>query len=342
MTNSIRYKYAPQMKYYDYLGFDFIPYATFVQKKSFSSEIINTDKYGYRFTKFNNQVTNIENIDQYNEVNLLIGASTVFGVGATNDEYTISSYLTKLTGECWINLGIRSQNSLQEYINLIQYAFKTKVKRIVFLSGGNDIYIDKLDQATDYDLMFGWSDYHRLYSKGYTQKFNIFKRVYTKILSMIYSVKTDKIIGKPYAMQMDIINNIKNKKEIEKITLEMKLDRNFRLYSSLAKALDCQIYYFQQPYLTWLDKVLSKEENELINNSKIREKNQTILEMDYNEKLKSEYCSLFQKHAQHNDIPYFNLNSLKFTDNEFLFIDRMHLTDQGNEIVANQIKSIIF
>ena len=46
------------MQEYDFAGQDFVLYSMFTQKKLFSSDCINTDRFGFRYSKYKN-----ENID---------------------------------------------------------------------------------------------------------------------------------------------------------------------------------------------------------------------------------------------------------------------------------------
>ena len=55
---------------------------------------------------------------KFESVNLVLGSSTAFGVGATDDAKTLSSELSRLNGEPWLNLSIRGCVSFQELINL--------------------------------------------------------------------------------------------------------------------------------------------------------------------------------------------------------------------------------
>jgi len=109
------------MEEYDFLGQDFVLYSMFTQKKLFAGKHISTDKFGFRYSKYKDKKISIESeLDTKEKINILIGGSSVFGVGASNDDKTITSCLSNLTGEKWLNLGIRAANSFQEYTSLLK------------------------------------------------------------------------------------------------------------------------------------------------------------------------------------------------------------------------------
>ena len=79
------------MEEYDYLGQDYVLYSIFTQKKNFSGIHVNTDNHGFRFTKFKDKYISVQTeLFTTEKINLIIGSSLVFGVGATSDDYTIS------------------------------------------------------------------------------------------------------------------------------------------------------------------------------------------------------------------------------------------------------------
>ena len=72
----------------------------------------------------------------------MIGSSTTFGVGSTEDKKTIPSILSK-NSNYFYNLGGRAFNGFQEIILYQLFADKIKhnIKKIVLLSGMNDVYM---------------------------------------------------------------------------------------------------------------------------------------------------------------------------------------------------------
>ena len=151
-----RYDITPQMKIYDQLTVDFEPYTMFFNKKLFRSKIINTDELGFRFNFFENKTKSFKDlINENDELSLVIGGSTVFGFGATGDEKTISSLLTKDTGNLYLNFGATAFNSKQELILFINYFTKLKkIKKVIIISGVNDLYLNITNNKENNNFFF--------------------------------------------------------------------------------------------------------------------------------------------------------------------------------------------
>ena len=149
-----RYKLAPQMEYYDQITCEFKPFIMFFNKKNFSSDVVNTDNIGFRLNFINNNSHKLENLFHENEVSLVIGGSTAFGFGASSDEKTISSQLSILTNEIYINFGATAFNSMQELILFINFFQKfKKIKNVIILSGVNDLFLS-FSQKKNITLIF--------------------------------------------------------------------------------------------------------------------------------------------------------------------------------------------
>ena len=74
LTKDIRYKVFPQLIEYDQMGSGiYTPYAMLSGPISYKSKIVNTDKFGFRETIFNNKKFLVSDIKNYDEVNLLVG-----------------------------------------------------------------------------------------------------------------------------------------------------------------------------------------------------------------------------------------------------------------------------
>ena len=89
-----RYELAPQLKPYDEIGIEWVPYLMFIQTMNFRSEIVNTDCYGLRFNEKPNLNQSIFDEKITGKKSVFIGGSTAFGVGSSSDQKTISSLLS--------------------------------------------------------------------------------------------------------------------------------------------------------------------------------------------------------------------------------------------------------
>lgn len=307
----------------------FSPYAMVSNPTNFSSAEINTDKFGFRLSQFKGTTISLNNIEDFERVNVLIGGSTVFGVGSSGDETTISSYLGQLTGEPWLNLGVRAAVSFQEYIHFIQHFKKIKkIGKVVFFSGINDIYRNYLDSHdASYDKRF--QRQNDLYS------INSAKRIaYAYGLSLITGRTVDSFLNGYQRLDEDE-DGLSEKIGIR--NLQSIFDRNFHLYSALSSYNSFSMAYFIQPFFPLTGKVGTAKEMAAIDQTEAMQANTNWLEtkariIDQYPESKSLMFDLAKCH----DIPIFDTNSA-FGSNESLFVDNVHLTDAGNKIAADLI-----
>lgn len=336
-----RYQYFPQMEYYDQMASGVnVPFAMLSGPLNYKSKYINTDKNGFRFTKFNKKYISIDEIDKYDEVNILVGGSTVFGVGSSGDDTTISSYLSEKTGEVWLNFGIRGGVSLTEYIHLIRFLYKAKkIKNIVFFSGINDIYINQLtDQKNHFDNLF---------SDANLGCYSCKRRLISSIFSKIYNVNKDVLIDKSlkeiffYPKYEDhFLEKVLSEEEKFNLTVE-NFKRNFFLYSSLQKELNCNVVYILQPFTDWTNKKFTTEEEivfeeleKLQQNSKWASHRSKLSKELYMNLLKS-----FDEISNSTGVRFIDSHKY-FNKGNTLFVDAVHLCDEGNNVVSHLIQEI--
>ena len=100
---------VPQMRDYDELGMnqEWVPHLMYFHPRNVALKSVSTDEYGIRKTS---------GARTDSPTALLVGGSSVFGIGATSDSTTIPSLLNAGTRYNWLNLGGRAFNSTQEVI----------------------------------------------------------------------------------------------------------------------------------------------------------------------------------------------------------------------------------
>lgn len=315
-----------------------VPFAMLSGPTNYTSKTINTDRHGFRLTNFNGQYLSIDDISNFEKINLIIGGSTVFGVGASSDDSTISSLLSKETNDPWFSLGIRGGVSLQEYIHLIRFINKArKIDNIVFFSGINDVYINLLtDQKKDFDNRFESDD---------TQH-SCKRRIISYILSKIYFIDQSKLINKPLTEML--FNPYKNhekdtSREVltddERINVLFEnLDRNFLLYSAIKEKIDCRMYYILQPFAYWTGKSITEEERQVFDYlDQLQKKSKWASQkskftLDIYQRVKNYMKNL----ATQYNVIFIDSNKY-FNVNKTLFVDSVHLNDDGNVITKNII-----
>ena len=110
--------------------------------------------------------------------------------------------------------------------------------------------------------------------------------------------------------------------------------RDISMYCKIAQSMEANISFVLQPLATWMNKTLTNEESALfsildeVGNWKILKENF----VQYKEK----YFLDIENICNNYRIPYLNLNNLIESD-DWLFVDRVHLTDLGYKISSEII-----
>lgn len=324
----------PQMSLYEKMpsGVAY-PYSMMGNPANFRSDEINTDNYGFRFSHFQGETVSLENLERFDRVNILIGGSTVFGVGSSSDATTISSLLADLTREPWLNMGVRAAVSFQEYLHLVQHFKKAKsVGKVVVFSGINDIYRNLMDDTiTLYDKRFQYQN--DLYAK------NSAKRIaYAYLMSLITNKNVNNFL---HGYQNGSGSKSVAIDKIGAYDLRRIFDRNFHLYSALASYTGFELKYFIQPFFPLTGKVGTKQETEAIRVNEMRQANTNWLETKA--RIVDEYddvcASLFELAGRYH-LPIYDSND-SFKSEETFFVDNVHLGDAGNRRAAEVINAKI-
>jgi hypothetical protein len=332
------------MAEYDKLdGSEFVPYAMLAGQADFVSEVVNTDEHGFRYTLLNKKKLSLTQIEAYDSVNILIGGSAVFGVGASSDESTISSLLAEKTGEFWLNLGIRGGVSFHEYIHLIRFiAQAKKINKIVFMSGVNDLYINQISNLSDsFDRQFGEQE---LRLKMLPFKKMLLARFMRRWLGYVNLDVVDKGV-------LATLSAILRREEEVKIELseadkserfEKNYERNFLLYSALKKELACEMIFCFQPFFYWTDKTMSEVEKQVFNELEAMQEGTPWVKFkrDATPAFYEAKARVLKDIAERRDIKFVDLNRCAF-GGDTCFVDAVHLSDEGNLIVSEAIMEVI-
>ena len=291
------------------MGYQLLPNIGFTNVANFRSIICNTDNLGLRFNNIKENYVSIfdENRDQEKPEIILTGGSTAMGMAASSDKKTISSLLSKSSNFHFYNFAVRAFNGFQELIitqSLIN-RFKN-LKKIFIVSGINDLYF--FFDPNFKKIFPGPQVYGSKFYKVNKEHLNFFKRI------KFYFENTKKI-------------EIKHK-----IALKEVLNRNLKLWSLFAKSQNVEVLYFLQPFYTWnLNKlnILAKEKMNY-GSSEIMSKLDNSY--DYFRDMLSDICKI-------NHIKFKDLNQLTFKKN--VFLDRVHLNDDGFEEIAEELKKYL-
>ena len=82
----------------------------------YRSDTVNTDALGLRYSHWAGKRYSPAERGSTARVNLLVGGSTAFGIGASGDDATVASHLSALTGEVWLSLAGCGLSATQELL----------------------------------------------------------------------------------------------------------------------------------------------------------------------------------------------------------------------------------
>ena len=316
MSNSIRrerYKLVPSLREYDKQPQGFVPYLMDLHSPDYRSEIINTDPFGLRKGYIP---------ADYKNTNVIIGGSQAFGVGAPSDDHTLSSVLSKRTGDYWRNMGVRAYNGLQELI-LFQsmLAYGLKPKKVVILSGINDLYLNSISSSKHHlGTFFSEKSITRKLTSENEEK-NLFRSLGKALKNKI----------KPSQLNPNEFNHYPE--------LEVLLERNISIWSSLGQSLGFDICFVLQPYADWCSKVFTTEEKELfsiLDRFQDKSWNEISLKIKRNDTHEN-FSSMLESICQRHEVGFVdsNLQLDEESKSQWLFADRIHLVDY--QFLANTI-----
>ena len=147
---------------------------------------------------------------------------------------------------------------------------------------------------------------------------------------------------------LKLLFNIKSlKKENNKPLVNIKyainqLEKNLFIWKQLSKAYPFKLTFILQPISMWLEKELSQEENTLFQYLDSVSPSQNIISL-FDKNIYDEYTFSLNNLCSKLGISYFDSNKIlkdKLTKEDWIFADRAHLTDLGNEKVSDMINSI--
>jgi len=328
-----RVRTTPQILDYDRFSnrgkSQYLPYLMSFNAASFESKSINTDHLGFRISyDANGKAISVGTLDSSipDEVNLLVGASPALGYGATSDEKTVTSRLSAMDpdGTPWLNFSGHCFNAVQELMLFMLHSHRLpKIKNIVIMSGFNTLVMSRLPEFTRGELP-------PFYFCGeYYEKFD---EIAEGNGAQITAAKLPKWPAETTAVP-----------PIDQ-TIELASTESLRClktWKQLASSMGAELSYLMQPLATWVRTPCAEEQalfDELDQLSRLG--TWQNLYGDISEpSVADEYADKLATGCHVLGIPFGNLvDDLKSSPNEdWLFVDRAHFTDLGNDIVAQAI-----
>ncbi|PKW16738.1 hypothetical protein A8926_4613 [Saccharopolyspora spinosa] len=301
-----------------------VPHLLYFHPRNHRSDVVNTDSVGFRYAYDGDSRHSPADFGNTGSVRLLAGSSTVFGIGASSDSWTLPSRLNfhDDRDQIWLNFGGRSFNSTQELLLCTLYQhLLPKVDEIVIFSGFNNLTLARIPQVgqEDHGTFFEYNRYHELFAQQKERSLSVRNLLRRK--------------EKPAAA--DPPSRSEQIAHAADLTL-----RHLAGWKSLAAAWGAKITYILQPLSTWVRDEGSEEEEiifaELEQVGGFSARYGDIMGREVN----IEYSSILERGARDLGVDYLNFSPAmadSLDADRWTFIDRIHLTDRGHDFVARKI-----
>jgi len=328
-----RNKIVPNMKDYDNLGSQWVPYLMRFEKPMRKLPSVSTDEHGFRNTVGKDAKIIIDYGDFANPKDalprgILLGSSAAFGVGCSHDQFTLPSHLNRQSRLSWFNFGGRAFNSTQEVILFLLYLPKT-VKKLLIFSGLNNLVLAYLAARTSsvYNSFFSQSVFEQAMRSLPDEMFSLSQRIRRVFSGMKQRILPNRVYQGPRDLDLQYKN-----------ILEC-FQRDMEVLWGLGKGYGFEIMFAFQPVATWIDKELTVEEIKLF--SLLDELHIWKVLAEYIVSEKEQYVQDVRSICENLNIQFYDLNnSEEFRQKKWLFVDRVHLTDRGYALAAQIVKEV--
>ncbi|AKT38409.1 hypothetical protein [Chondromyces crocatus] len=337
-TLETRDELTPQMKEYDRAGRVWVPYLNYFHRPNHRSPVVNTDSRGFRFVVGKDGRTFSEFEREPGErVRALVGGSTVFGVGATGDAATLPSLLSQRGPARWLNFGGRAFSSTQELMLFLFHARSLgALEKVTLLSGVNNLLLFYLsrDYAKDYGSFFSATEVRRAFAGDAPSpaKSGVIGR-----LKSIAGGRRAKVEAPEPEIVLPIVDH-----DAQKTDLLHAIERDLSTWKLLSGALQFELCYVLQPLAGWVRKKPSPEETRLF--ADLDDQQGEAWRQILREKMDLAQYAWFSKSladiCRTQEIPFLDMNatlSALDLDGRWIFVDRVHLTDEGNEVLTQAL-----
>lgn len=323
MSLDARQRLTPQMRAYDELGRPWVPHLMYFHEPDYSSEVVSTDARGFRTTRDRHgRRVDLESADGDGPLCVLAGGSTAFGVGATSDAATIPSLLTRRGDARWLNFGGRAFSSTQELLLFVFHGARLRgVRRVVLLSGVNNLLLFYLssEYSSDYGAFFGASE-HRPRGEP-TGGLRGLLRPFTRTRA-----------------PRELVRPIRDH-DAERNDLSGVIARDLHAWQLLARAMGFELTYALQPLAGWLDRRLAPEEVRLFAELDDHQGEAwcRVLREKMGPAQHAWLAATIGEHCRELGIRFVDVGAAltaRRLDGRWLFVDRVHLTDEGHAHVA--------
>lgn len=334
--NPARDSLAPQLRAYSKMGRDtrWLPFLMFLQGSNVRSDVVNTDRFGFRWTILPDGTVSSVESPPPGPCSLLVGSSTTFGVGATSDATTLASVLSASTGRPWINFSARAHCSTQELLTFMMYAdVLPPIRQIVFMSGVNDLYMQYAANRFDDHLgAFFYSDRY----------FAAMEQVRGQSIRKRLGAALKRITEKDPALPFETVLAQREGRRDRVLAL---VRRNLSHWAVFASNYSATVLFALQPVFPWLGKKASPEEQELFSARESRDpRNELMIGTALSAENHEWYATSVKKICEDLGLGFVDLNvelRRETEEDEWLFVDRVHFNDRGYAACAESLAKLV-
>lgn len=324
---------TPQMLDYDRFASrgrsQYLPYVMSFNAADFRSTAINTDRLGFRFAHdADGDAISVDTLDisRHKSVALLVGASPALGYGSSSDKTSIVSRLaaTDPNGVPWLNFAGHCFNAVQELILFMLHSHNLpKITRIVVMGGFNTLVMSRLPEFIRGDLP-------PFYFCG--EFYEKFDDIAEENGARLPPARLPK-----WPAETTAVPPIEQ--TIDRATRETV--RCLTIWKQLATSLGAELSFLMQPLATWVREPCAEERtlfSELDRISRLGTWGHLYGDISAPD-VAGRYADELSKNCNSLKIRFGNLvdDLRQRPPDEWLFVDRAHFTDAGNDVVARAI-----
>ena len=306
---------------------NWLPYTMYFHPFNYRSEVVNTDSNGFRYSALGKQRYSATDHSEINTCRVVAGSSTAFGIGASSDCHTLASRMSENDprGVPWINFGGRSFNSTQEMILFSLHRHQLPdTKYVILLSGFNDLGLARLPERLrmEHGAFFMCNDFFDAMRKKKQSRFSEWFR------------------GSSAREVVDIFPSLE-----DQISYAAALAlRNLANWRAMCEQMGAQLTFVLQPLANWVRETGSPEEEALFYE---REKLGSFAEQ-YGDILTQKNYEAYRNKLRDGvlalDISFIDLTphiQAAVTEDFWLFVDRIHFTDRGHDLVSKLLIKLV-
>ncbi len=312
-----------------------LPYLMYFHPVAHHSDVVNTDKIGFRFSHGATERASVGEQLPPGPVRLLAGSSTAFGIGATRDAATLPSRLWSdhAPSNPWLNFAGRSHNSTQELLLFALYRhLLPQVEEIVIFSGFNNLGLARLprSQRGDHGAFFNCGEYFQQMDQLRARH----RRAASGRGRFSARRSADPVVENSAATELD-----------EQISYASELTiRHLESWRLLTAATGTKISFVLQPLASWVrahpapqEKLLFAELDEISHFGQVYG---DIASMESGRR----YAEALRRGCEKIGVRFLDMSPVladAVSPRSWLFVDRIHFTDEGHDVVAGLLADIL-